>query len=225
MHKLLLRELGVDLIHFRLPLVAFFLEGSLNIFGWISDIFKVFHCWDVSLFNLISCERHCRCILFLSLTWAVVVHICDAFPLNWACLLKDSQSNVVTLDVRLLQKLISCDPPSIIDIKKSWYHSLCIWGECLMVWPVVSSLDFLVKILLRDSSEWESTGEHHEKEHTQSPHINWLSIIFMLANDLRWHVAWCSTKDFESLVIGNYYRETKVYQFYHAGSLLNQDVV
>ena len=39
MHQLLLRELRVDLINFRLSLIGLFFKGCLNLLRWISNIF------------------------------------------------------------------------------------------------------------------------------------------------------------------------------------------
>ena len=64
-----------------------------------------------------------------------------------------------------------------------------------MIGPILSSLDLLVQILFGDSSERESTRQHHVQKHTESPHIDWLSIVLMFSHDLRTHVAWGSAEN------------------------------
>jgi len=77
--------------------------------------------------------------------------------------------------------------------------------------PVLAALNFLIKILLGDSSEWEGSGQHNVKENTQGPHINWLAVILMLSDDFWAHVAWGAAENFEPLMVSNYYGKAKVY--------------
>jgi len=89
----------------------------------------------------------------------------------------------------------------------------------------LASLDLLVKVLLRNTSERECSREHHVEKHTQGPHVNWFALVFVFAHDLRTHVAWCAAENLQPLVIGNDDREAEVDQLHHSGSLLDENVV
>jgi len=94
-----------------------------------------------------------------------------------------------------------------------------------MIGSELASLDLLVKVLLRNTSERECSREHHVEKHTQGPHVNWFALVFVFAHDLRTHVAWCAAENLQPLVIGNDDREAEVDQLHHSGSLLDENVV
>ena len=79
-----------------------------------------------------------------------------------------------------------------------------------MIRTVLPSLDFLVQVLLRDSTERESACQHHVEKDAECPHIDRLAIVFVLSDDFWAHVTRCSAEDLQALVASDYHTEAKV---------------
>lgn len=73
--------------------------------------------------------------------------------------------------------------------------------------------DFLVKIFIVFTSEWEATTEKCKQKHSRCVYISWWSAKFKLLYDFRCHVRWGSTKKLHFLSIRNLSTEPKVNQF------------
>ena len=116
-----------------------------------------------------------------------------------ACHFEGCHSDAFTLDVGVLDQLVSLQPAMRVCLQHASDQLLCS-GRLRLMHSELATLDLLVEVLFTGASEWELTCQHHIQQNPQSPNIDWHSFVVLLASNLRRHVTRRATEYFESLV-------------------------